>query len=84
MKKLQIATNTKAWFKAAGIRALKTIAQAAVAGIGAAAVMQDVDWVKVASTAVLAGILSLLTSICGIPEVNKIEDKADLEESNDQ
>lgn len=57
------------WLKAAGIRALKTVAQTAVATIGTAAVMSSVDWRMVASASVLAGILSLLTSVAGLPEV---------------
>ena len=57
------------WFKAAGIRALKTVAQTAVATIGTTAVLSQVDWVMVASASVLAGVLSLLTSIGGLPEV---------------
>ena len=61
--------NWKSWFKAAGIRALKTVAQAAVASIGVAAVLSDVDWVAVASSSLLAGILSLLTSLAGLPEL---------------
>lgn len=60
---------TKEWFKAAGIRALKTIAQTAVATIGTGAAFSDVNWLLVGSTALLAGILSLLTSIAGLPEV---------------
>lgn len=60
---------TKAWLKAAGIRALKTVAQTAVAMIGASAVLSEVNWLVVASGAALAGILSLLTSIAGLPEV---------------
>lgn len=59
----------KKWFKAAGIRALKTVAQTAVATVGTAAVMGEVNWVAVGSAAVLAGILSMLTSIAGLPEV---------------
>lgn len=63
----------KDWFKAAGIRAIKTIAQTAIATIGTAAVLGDVNWVMVASAAALAGVLSLLTSIAGLPEVNNRE-----------
>ena len=59
----------KKWIRAAGIRAIKTVAQAAVASIGAAAVMGDVNWTMVISAAVLAGVLSLLTSIAGLPEL---------------
>lgn len=60
----------KKWFKAAGIRAVKTIAQTAVATVGTSAAMGDVKWVVVASTSILAGILSMLTSITGLPEVD--------------
>lgn len=59
----------KQWAKAAAIRAVKTMAQTAVAAIGVAATMQDVSWVVVGSTALVAGILSVLTSIAGLPEV---------------
>lgn len=59
------------WWKAAGIRAIKTIAQTAVATIGTAAVMAQVDWMMVLSASVLAGILSLLTSVGGLPEVKE-------------
>ena len=62
--------NWKNWIKAAGVRAIKTVAQAAVAAIGTSAFMGDVNWVMVASTAALAGVLSLLTSIAGLPEVH--------------
>ena len=63
--------KTKVWFKAAGIRAIKTMAQTAVASIGVAAVMQDVNWLAVASASLLAGVLSVLTSIAGLPEVEE-------------
>lgn len=59
----------KRWLKAAGVRALKTVAQTAVATIGTSAVMGQVDWLMVGSSALLAGILSLLTSVAGLPEV---------------
>lgn len=62
---------TKSWFRASGIRAIKTVAQTAVATIGTAAVLGDVDWIAVASASVLAGILSMLTSVAGLPEVQE-------------
>ena len=61
----------KKWLKAAGIRALKTVAQTAVATIGTSVVMSEVNWAMVASASVLAGILSLLTSHAGLPELEE-------------
>lgn len=61
----------KKWFKAAGVRAVKTVEQTAVATIGTAAAMGDVNWPLVASASVLAGVLSLCTSVAGLPEVSK-------------
>lgn len=63
----------KKWIKAAGIRAVKTTAQAAIAGIGTAAAMGQVDWRYVLSASVLAGVLSVLTSVAGLPEVDTHE-----------
>lgn len=63
--------NWEKWFKAAGIRAIKTVAQTAVATIGTSAVMGDVNWLMVGSASLLAGILSLLTSVAGLPEVHE-------------
>ena len=60
---------TKEWFKAAGIRAVRTVAQAARGAIGSTAMFSEVDWMVVGSTALLAGVLSLLTSVSGLPEV---------------
>lgn len=61
--------NWKIWIKAAGVRAIRTVAQSAVAMIGTAVVISDVNWLEVGSAAVVAGILSILTSIAGLPEV---------------
>lgn len=62
---------TKKWFRCAGIRAIKTMAQTAVATIGTAAVMNQVNWLMVFSASILAGILSMLTSVAGIPEADE-------------
>ena len=61
--------NFTLWIKAAGVRAIKTVAQAAIAAIGSSAAIGDVNWTLVASTAALAGLLSLLTSVAGLPEL---------------
>ena len=62
---------TKEWIEAAGIRAIKTVAQTAIATIGTGAVLNDVDWIMVAAASAVAGILSLLTSVAGLPELKK-------------
>lgn len=62
--------NSK-WFKAAGVRAIKTIAQTAIATIGSSAILSEVNWQVVISASVLSGLLSLLTSVAGLPEVEK-------------
>ncbi len=62
---------TKKWWKAAGVRAVKTVAQTAAATIGTCAVLTEVNWIMVASASMLAGILSLLTSIAGLPEIKE-------------
>ncbi len=64
-----MSRRTKDWLKAAGIRAVKTMAQTAVAAIGTAAVLGEVDWTIAMSSAILAGVLSLLTSAAGLPEL---------------
>ena len=61
----------KTWLKAAGIRAIKTVAQTAVASIGASALITEVNWLAVLSASVLAGLLSLLTSVAGLPELKE-------------
>lgn len=66
-------TLSKQWLKAAGVRALKTAAQTAVATIGVSATMSDVNWVLVGSASLIAAILSLLTSVAGLPEVKEEE-----------
>lgn len=67
-----IMRDWRLWWKAAGVRAIKTIAQTAVATIGTSAVLSEVNWVMVGSSALLAGILSLLTSVAGLPEVENV------------
>lgn len=65
--------NIKKWLRAAGVRAVKTVAQTAAATIGTAAALGAVDWIMVLSASALAGILSLLTSIAGLPELTESE-----------
>jgi hypothetical protein len=66
-----MSEKTKKWLKAAGVRAIKTIAQTAVGVIGTAAALGEVNWIMVASSAALAGILSMLTSVAGLPEIKE-------------
>ena len=68
------SVDTKKWIKASAIRAVKTMAQTAVATIGTSAVMGDVNWLMVASASALSGIISILTSVAGIPEVRSDEE----------
>lgn len=68
-------SNIKQWIKAAGIRAVKTVAQTAAAVIGTSSLLGQVDWIAVVSAAVLAGVLSLLTSLGGLPEIKLDEDE---------
>lgn len=68
-------SNFKLWLKCASIRAIKTIAQTAVALVSVGTVMSDINWIQVASASLLAGILSILTSIAGIPEVEEKEEE---------
>ena len=63
--------NFRDWIKAAGVRAIKTVAQTAVATVGTSAVLSEVNWVAVVSASLLAGILSLLTSVAGLPELDQ-------------
>ena len=65
---------TKQWAKATTVRAIKTVAQTAIATIGVSAVMSDVNWIAVGSASLLAGILSVLTSVAGLPEVSESEE----------
>lgn len=65
--------NFKKWFRAAAVRAVRTVAQAAIAAIGTSAMMGQVNWLVVASSAALAGVLSLLTSAAGLPELENAE-----------
>lgn len=68
-----MSEKTLTWIKAAGVRAVKTVAQTAIATIGTTAVLTGVDWMVVASSAAVAGIISLLTSLAGLPEIKEVE-----------
>ena len=79
-----MSKKIKKWLKAAGVRAIKTVAQTAIASIGTAAALGAVDWVMVASASALAGVLSLLTSIAGLPELKeKVADEEAAEVNED-
>lgn len=71
-----MSNHVKSWIKAAAVRAVKTVAQTAVATIGTASVLGDVNWLMILSASALAGILSLLTSVAGLPEVNSSDTEA--------
>ena len=69
-----MSDKTKLWIQSASVRAIKTVAQSAIATIGTSAAMGDVNWVMVGSASLLSGILSILTSVAGLPEVNTYAD----------
>lgn len=70
-------SNTKKWIKAAAIRALKTVAQTAIAVLGTSMLISDVDWLTLLSASALSGLLSILTSVAGLPEVPKINESGE-------
>lgn len=71
LRKARDIMFTKKWFKAAGVRAIKTMAQTAIGVIGSSLVISDIDWLMVASASVVAGVVSILTSVTGLPEVKE-------------
>lgn len=75
MSKISLSEKAKKWIKAAGVRAIKTVAQTAVATIGTAAVLGAVDWKMVISASLLSGVLSVLTSVAGLPEIAEQEEE---------
>ena len=75
--------NWKEWVKAAGIRAIKTFAQAAIGAVGATALISEVDWAMVFGAAALAAILSLLTSLAGLPELQPVEGKHSIDPTDE-
>lgn len=72
--------NWDLWIKKAGVRAIKTMAQTAIATIGSASLITQVDWLMIFSATLLAGILSILTSLAGLPEIDLIEERQKLDE----
>lgn len=70
-----MSNRAKMWIKAAAVRAVKTVAQTAVATVGTAAALGEVNWLMVASASALAGVLSILTSVAGLPEVDQAEEE---------
>lgn len=71
----KVSVDTKRWFKAAAVRAVKTMAQTALSLVTVGAVMSDVDWAMVASASAVSGIASILTSVAGLPEVSEVEEE---------
>lgn len=74
----------KEWIKCAGIRAIKTVCQTAIATIGTATMFNEVNWVVVGSTSLLAGVLSLLTSLAGLPELEEVENHEIIDEEDEE
>lgn len=76
--------NNQFWLKSAIVRAIKTMAQTAIATIGTSAILSEVNWIMVMSASALAGILSILTSVAGLPEVDAVEERKKLEDKLEQ